>query len=206
MWKKYLKFCNNDLKNISKNENYFSIKNELKYNISTTWGLKKIWNYLQEILLIKSFPTIPKAQCLNFAKIFNFDIVKNSLAQNCSIFNNSCIISLNTTKPPKCTPTHQGLSNSTKSMMEKIGLRDLNVTNKTNKSNKLSASFNAHNLKLNIEWQIALCKHYYQWIHKDIRHASWKSWPSHHITCLKHAIVTHCPNHVPISKGFLKWV
>jgi hypothetical protein len=127
------------------------------------------------------------------------------------MFNNSCIISLNTTKSPKCTPTHQGLSNSTKSMMEKIGLRDFNVTNKTNKSNKLhssidrfwaiSASFHAHDLKLNIEWQIALCD--------IIINEFTRTWDmhqgrddSHHITCLKHAIVTHCPNHVPISKGF----
>jgi hypothetical protein len=53
----------------------------------------------------QEFPKIPRAQCPNFAKIFNFDFVKISLAQNCSIFNNSCIISLNTTKPPKCNPS-----------------------------------------------------------------------------------------------------
>jgi hypothetical protein len=44
-------------------------------------------------------------------------ILLNFLWQNCSIFNNSCTIALNTTKLPQYTPTHQGLPNGDKSIV-----------------------------------------------------------------------------------------
>jgi hypothetical protein len=51
------------------------------------------------------------------------------LQQNCSIFDNSCTINPNTSKPPPCT--HQVLANNTKSMARDT--IDFNVTNKRNK-------------------------------------------------------------------------
>jgi len=49
-----------------------------------------------------------------FFKYFIF-ILLNFFEKN-SIIDNSCIVVLNISKPPRCTLTHQGLSNHTKSM------------------------------------------------------------------------------------------
>ncbi len=74
------------------------------------------------------FPTIPRA-CLNFPKLLFI-----YFWQICLIFNNSCTIVLNNTKPFLCTPTHQNLSNSTENMLRTpwFGRFQHDKQNKTN--------------------------------------------------------------------------
>jgi hypothetical protein len=99
-------------------------------------------------------------------------------------------------------------------MMEKIVLWDLSMwqENKQIKQKQhslidrfwaISAFFHAHNLKLNIEQQIEPCNIIYQWIHEDMRHASWKRrLPSHHLfeTCDRYTLPKPCSNFQGIFK------
>jgi hypothetical protein len=87
-------------------------KNDLNFNISTTLGLKKYEIVSNAFHSSKTFQ-----QSLELAPISLKYLIKKFLCQNYSIFNNSCIVELKITKPPQCSPTHQGLSNGTKSMV-----------------------------------------------------------------------------------------
>jgi hypothetical protein len=94
---------------ISNDQNYS------KFNISSTLGLK-----IYEITSKKSHSSMVFLSyqdltpiSLNFMILIRLDFQ----LQNCSIFNNSCNVSLNIAKPPWCTPAHQRLSNDTNSMI-----------------------------------------------------------------------------------------
>ncbi len=78
---------------------------------------------------VKGFPIISKVSP-NFPKLFNF-VLFNFLWQNYSIFNHSCNIGLNVTKPPQCTPTLQVFEGFPTISRAQWGLPWF--TNKTNK-------------------------------------------------------------------------
>lgn len=102
---------NNFKSNIPLTKKIFNIQNLAPPYVS------KLQNHLQEISLVDNFWTISKAH-QNFPKKFTFDFKKKNLSQNCSKFNNSCIVNPNITKWPWCTCTHWGLSNGIKGMVE----------------------------------------------------------------------------------------
>ncbi len=75
-------------------------------SISIVPYILKLLNHLHKNLHIENFPTITRVHP-NFPNFFCFDY----LELYCPIFSNSCTIIL---KPSWCTPSHWGLSNSTK--------------------------------------------------------------------------------------------
>ncbi len=98
-----------NFKLISSHENYSD------FYISPTLGLN-----ITKITSKKSHSSRVFQQYQEFASISLKHLVLillNFLWQNCSIFNNSCTIALNTTKLPQYTPTHQGLPNGDKSIV-----------------------------------------------------------------------------------------
>jgi len=82
---------------------------------------------------VKGFPIISKV-FPNFPKLFNFFLF-NFLWQNYSIFNHSCNIGLNVTKPPQFTPTFQVFEGFPTISRAQWGLPWF-----TNKTNKLPSS------------------------------------------------------------------
>jgi hypothetical protein len=60
----------------------------------------------------------------------------NFLWKNCSIFNNSCTVGLNITRPSQCSPTHKGFPIVSRVRWEGgCSLGDLNMTSEPNKRN-----------------------------------------------------------------------
>jgi hypothetical protein len=80
----------------------YCVENYSEFNIYPTLGLKIMkpppWNPASHELS-NSTKSLP-----NF--VYFILLFVKFLGQNCSIFNNSCVVGLNTTKPPQCTHTH----------------------------------------------------------------------------------------------------
>lgn len=105
---------------------WFKFKYRIGVNIPPIWMWKDgipmslIWPMFDAIEHIVIY--ILKVQMVHFAIslwIKNF-ILLNFQWQTYSKFNNPCIISLNVTKIPLYTPTHQELSNSTKNIVRSV--------------------------------------------------------------------------------------
>jgi hypothetical protein len=125
LWKLILQFLL-----ISRVENYS------KFNIYLTLGLRirkpPPWNPTNHELS-NSTKSLPYFILFYFILLFG-----KFLGQNCSIFNNSCVVGLNTTKPPQCTHhTHWAFQQYQEHSGGNMIWRMLNVTKKTNKQPSL---------------------------------------------------------------------
>jgi hypothetical protein len=94
-------------------------KNHLKFKINLYW--QKIFKFIiSPRLSLKIMKSSPRNLMHQMFSQNTKSTTPFSYIYNCSIFNNSCNISLNITKPPRCTCIYQGFSNITKSIMRAL--------------------------------------------------------------------------------------